>query len=310
MDETRNKRHELISAIEAERGSKVLTYMLSPQGASVADDVVPPLFHQLMTMGRQTKIDLMISARGGSPEAVWRVLSLLREFCDHLSVIVPGQLFSASAFIALGADEIIMSPISELGPMHIQTVRSEPDDEASRFINPFDIMEYMRFASFWDVDTTTAFDRIEIDPMMLGSAMRAHNLAVEVCEKAVALSGKKYEEDEAMNIVSEFVTGSYSSNLPFTRRGCKELGLPVIDASPSLESKIGNLNNLYLKQVSTRVPIDSGSQEQAHTVTPAILESLRLTLVHRRRIELIPGGGVKETPGWGGWMDDTIQEAM
>ncbi len=310
MDETRKQRHNLIQIIEKERGSKVITYMLSPQGASVADDVIPPLFHQLMTVGHQKKIDLFIAARGGAPEAVWRVLSLVREYCDHMAVIVSGQLFSASAFIALGADEIVMSPLSELGPMHIQTLRSSPDDEGGRFMNPFDILEYMRFAKLWEVDATTAFDAIDIDPAMIGSAMRAFNLAVEVCEKSLDLSAQEYSDDDKMKIVTDFVTGSYSSNLPFTRRDCENLGLPVTKASASLERNIANLQSFYLKLLSTRIPADGPENKPTQTITPAILESLKLTLVHKRRIEQVPGGGAKETPGWGGWMDDTIQEAM
>jgi hypothetical protein len=308
MDDTRKQRHGLISAIETERKSKVLAYMLSPRGASVADDVVPPLFHQMITIGHVEKLDLFISARGGSPESVWRVLSLLREYTDHLSVIVPGQLFSASAFLALGADEIVMTPLSELGPMHIQTMKG--DLEEKHFINPFEIIEYMRFASEWDVDTTTAFDKIEEDPQIIGKAIRAYRLAEHVCTKALGLSSRKYSKTDCESIVGEFINGSHSSNLPFTPADCRRMGLPVTRVSQNLDRTIASLQSLYMKTISTPMPTDASEGTAKRVITPAILETTRLTLVHKRRLEHGPEGSIRETPGWGGWMDDTIQEAM
>lgn len=308
MDDTRKQRHGLITAIETERKSKVLVYMLSPRGASVADDVVPPLFHQLITMGRVPRLDLFISARGGSPESVWRVLSLLREYADHLSVILPGQLFSASAFLALGADEIVMTPLSELGPMHIQTMKS--DHEEKHFINPFDLIEYMRFANEWGVDTTTAFDKIEEDPQIIGKAVRAYRLAEQVCAKSLGLSSRKHSKSDCDAIVSEFISNSHSSNLPFTPADCRLMGLPVTKVSDNLERTIASLQSMYMKLVNAQLPTDSPEGGASRVISPAILETTRLTLVHKRRLEHGPEGSLRETPGWGGWMDDTIQEAM
>lgn len=316
MDNERTKRHTLITAIENERQSKLISYILSPHGASVADDALPPLYHQLLTIGYQERLDLLISARGGSPESVWRVLSLLREHTNHLAVLLPGQLFSASAFIALGADEVVMSPLSELGPMHIQTIKGPPNEETMgkpQLINPFDIHEFFNFAHENGVDPDQAADMLNIEGSTIGSAMRAVELARHVCRKALLLSKSIKSDEQIENIIDLFTYKSHSSNLPFTRRDCiEELELPVTKASQTLERNMGTLLNHYIRFTSERtVPErDPATNVEAQVVTPAILESTRLTLVHRRKIEIASNGQVKDIPGWGGWIDDTVQEVM
>ncbi|MBU0734226.1 MAG: hypothetical protein KKG10_08760, partial [Proteobacteria bacterium] len=42
---------------------------------------------------------------------------MLREFCEKLAVLVPFRAHSAGTTLALGADEIVMGPLGELGPV-------------------------------------------------------------------------------------------------------------------------------------------------------------------------------------------------
>ncbi len=318
MDPTRNERHQAIERIEAERNSKVISYILHPEGASIADDVVPPLYHQLMTMGRTDRLDVILASRGGSPESAWRILTILREFTDHLSVIVGFKAFSAAAFIALGADEIVMSPLSELGPVHIQTASPLAPigaDGNPAWVSPYDIMTYVEYAKTNGANPEMIFGDIDLHPLVLGSAMRAYNLAKMVSTKCLGLSSKARGQGEMDRIVDAFIGGTHSSSMPFTRFDClEELKLPVTYASPQLEASIGMLVSVYNQSVSysSEPETDPVSKREYRTITPAILESLGLTQVYKRRIERIvtPEGNVTEVPGWGGWMNETVQEAM
>ncbi len=42
---------------------------------------------------------------------------LLREFSNKFCVLIPYRAYSAASLIALGADEIVMHPFGELGPI-------------------------------------------------------------------------------------------------------------------------------------------------------------------------------------------------
>ena len=46
---------------------------------------------------------------------------MIREYCDKFSVLVPDKAHSAATMIALGADEIVMSNLSEISPIDPST---------------------------------------------------------------------------------------------------------------------------------------------------------------------------------------------
>jgi len=49
--------------------------------------------------------------------AAWSIVNLIREFCEEFGVIVPFKAFSTASLISLGANEIIMGKLGQLGPV-------------------------------------------------------------------------------------------------------------------------------------------------------------------------------------------------
>ena len=113
---------EAIERIEGLRGSRLVTLVLP--GASLDDGCIGPLYDQLKGIGHAARLDLLIWSGGGKTETPWRIVSLIREFCDHFGVLVPFQAHSAATHIAVGADEIVMGPRGELSP--VDPTRTHP----------------------------------------------------------------------------------------------------------------------------------------------------------------------------------------
>ena len=84
---------ELLTKLEQVRKSRVLVYWTSPL-ARIADPVVLPLYDQLTTFGKVERLDLFLQTGGGDVEMPWRIVSLVREYCDHFGVIVPHRAAS------------------------------------------------------------------------------------------------------------------------------------------------------------------------------------------------------------------------
>lgn len=63
-----------------------------------------------------TRIDLFLHSNGGEGIVPWRLITLLREFCAELNVLVPHHAFSAATLTALGADTVVMHSMGMLGP--------------------------------------------------------------------------------------------------------------------------------------------------------------------------------------------------
>jgi ClpP class serine protease len=62
------------------------------------------------------KIDLFLHSNGGDGTVPWRLVTLIREYTDNFSVLVPHRAFSAATLTALGANHIVMHPMAMLGP--------------------------------------------------------------------------------------------------------------------------------------------------------------------------------------------------
>lgn len=123
------ERLKLIREIERKRGSRVITYITIDRAglyAPVLFEDVRILEHHLRLClhghHKASKIDLFLHTPGGSVYAPWALVSLMREYLRdrQFSVLVPSRVFSAGTSIALGADEIVMGPGGNLGPVDAQ----------------------------------------------------------------------------------------------------------------------------------------------------------------------------------------------
>ncbi len=117
------QRQELIRKIEAETSRTLVCYVSGPASAVDRDDIIG-LVELLHNVPQDTNVDLLLHTGGGDIDAAEKFVSLLRRTVGtgELRVVVPDFAKSAGTLIALGADAIIMSDSSELGPIDPQIV--------------------------------------------------------------------------------------------------------------------------------------------------------------------------------------------
>jgi len=95
MPRTINNTVKLIKELEKQRGSKIIVYCTGdrePFGARIAEDAVRPLYDHLLSLlleGKKRKVDIFLYSRGGDVSVPWRIVSMIREFCDELNVLIP-----------------------------------------------------------------------------------------------------------------------------------------------------------------------------------------------------------------------------
>jgi hypothetical protein len=104
-------------------GSQVITFVTAPD-VVIRGDVIEQLYEQLHNIGRVPQIDLFLHSTGGQTEIPWRLITLIREFCDRFAVLIPAVAYSAATHLAMGANEIVMGPLSELSP--VDPARTHP----------------------------------------------------------------------------------------------------------------------------------------------------------------------------------------
>lgn len=84
-------------------------------------DVKEALFRILKESDTSKGVDLMLYTRGGDTNAVWPLVSLIREFDPDFEVLIPFRCHSSGTLAALGGKKIILTRLSELSPIDPST---------------------------------------------------------------------------------------------------------------------------------------------------------------------------------------------
>jgi len=263
-------KNQLIEKIEKLRNSRIITYLTSdrtgPVNAQVAMDIIPVISRQLQKIGKTQNIDLFLYSTGGDTMVPWRLVSMIREYCDKFSVLIPYKAHSAATMIALGADEVVMTDLSELSPIDPSTANifnpQDPQNPQAKIpISVEDVMAYFdlaknKFGIKNDEELANIFSKFiesnpQIHPLALGNINRIHNLIRMLAKRLLKSHKTPMKEEEIEKIVDYFTERLYSHQYFIGRREAKEdLGLKtVIYADVNLSKAITDLYEEYAKEM-------------------------------------------------------------
>jgi hypothetical protein len=262
------QRNALITAIEKARNSAVIAYVLH-DNAVIADDALPQIYDKLQTLKHRDRLDVLLYARGGVTEVCWRLLNLLREYCDHLGVIVGTRVQGPGTLLALGADEIVMGPLSEIGG--VEAVRKHPLLPRDDFGQPLptslgEIKSLVEFLTEQGLEGSSQPPDIQnpkpkiqnrlspdlwstllqqIHTLAIANLQQADVLSREITRKALRLHLHPEDTGRLEKLVDLFNGGFHSPLYTAGRGEIRETGLPVTYADDEAWSSIWGLVQLY-----------------------------------------------------------------
>jgi len=262
-----SKRAKLLQELERLRGSKVLVYF---SYTPLDDNILLPLYSQLVAIGKTEKIDLFLHSYGGAVDTPYKVVTLIREFCDRFGVIVPFVAKSAASMVAIGADEIVMGPVSELGP--IDPLVKHPlykelwiPVQAIRYC-----LDYIQRTVQENPEPETAALVLapiinKLDPWIIGDYEKALKASKQYAHQLLASYMLKEQPEKIEAVTTALLEGYYSHGYPIGRREARdELGLNVIEATGDLWNVIWELYASYDEIMEDRdyvLVIDNGKGE-------------------------------------------------
>jgi hypothetical protein len=100
---------------------------------------------------REEKIDVInviLDSTGGPLDSAYRTALYLARYARNLRVYVPRRAKSASTLIAVGANKIIMSPFSELGPLDTQIRDPRNPTDYISALDCYQSVDYVREFGF------------------------------------------------------------------------------------------------------------------------------------------------------------------
>lgn len=308
----RKERLEIIKKIEAKRKSKLLVYLTGDRpgaGANIGEDAVRPMYDHLLKMGKVENIDLFLYSRGGDVGVPWKMVSMIREYCDNLTVLIPSNAHSATTLIALGADKIIMGPKGELGPIDPTLEMHPPPGQMNKSINTEDVTAYISFmkekvnltdqAALCQVTSQLAQD---VTPLVLGTIYRTYSHIRLVAKKMLDSHKEKIDESKAQTIIESLTEKMFSHGHGINRKEARGIGLNVEFADDDMKNLMWELMIDYENELDLLKPIQfnelllENEEKELPNIKIALIESLALIHIFENTIKIRKIRQIPESP--------------
>lgn len=248
-------RLKIIETIESARNSKLLIYI---HDDPMSYKHIPLIYNKLDEMGRVENLDIFIQSEGGDPEAAYKIVTMLREYCKNkLSLIVPLKAKSTATLIALGVDEILMGATSELGPIEPQLLDSQNEIWGStQYLR--DSMDYIQSRMFNLSNPKNASNITlplldKLHPFLIGKNERLIKSAKQY-SKILLAKGMLAHANESLitEVVNKLNESFYPHGYPINRTEAKhELFLNVVQCNDKLWHDIWSLFSTYNYEMET-----------------------------------------------------------
>lgn len=213
---------------------------------------------------RPETISLFLHSNGGEGTVPWKLVTLIREYCDRFRVVVPYRAFSAATLTALGADEIYMHPMGMLGPTDPSITGPYNPRDAEGNPLPISVEEVLAYLDLVKEDAgiqhedelVLAVNKLaeNVHPVALGSVKRTHSQSRMIATKLMALAEPRLDEHKIEEIVSNLTSKLYYHGHPINRKEARELGLSVMECSPEVETAIWELYEQYEEDMELLSP--------------------------------------------------------
>lgn len=256
----------LIESIEKKRqGVRLLCIVYNDLGPLHLQSIFTPLALTPLTailsrIDKVPSLDVFLRARGGITEVPWRIVTLLREFSDRLSVIVPSIALSGATHLAIAGDELIMTPFSVLGS--VDPTRNHPllpKDAAGKPIptSVEDLKHCIRFIreqleeSYQKQNLALIISELfkYINPLAIGALEQSYNLSKLITRKCLGTRKEPLTEEDINKIVEQLAGGYFSHSFLISRAEVeKDLGLPVTKPDAELTELISRLEKHYVER--------------------------------------------------------------
>ena len=207
---------------------------------SIADQLIDLARHP----DRKENIFLMLTTRGGSPDAAYRMTRCLKRQYKKITLYIYGICKSSGTLVSVGAHEIILSDFGEFGPLDIQLGKRDELFETVSGLNITQALNSLNTRA-QDVFRSTLVDLkngsrgqlstklaadiasnlaiglyekiyAQIDPAQLGSIERSINIASDYCKRLRT-------ENVKLDTIDRLVSGYPSHNFVIDLEEAKTL---------------------------------------------------------------------------------------
>lgn len=243
-----SKRKKLYQSVEKIRNRPLITYVTSIRpnlSGQMASDAIAQIIQQVQAIpATVNEIDFLIISNGGDPITALRIMEILRERFKHITVLLPYVAYSAATVLSLGADEIVMHPFSNLGPVDPQLTVAKPNENGVPATVRFSSEDIRNFIDFIRQDVGISDQQhliasitpllSEVGSLSIGSAKRGQQLSLTLSEKM--LCTHMDDKNKAKAIARTLNSSYYHHGYAVNRKEAAAIGLNIVNPPQQLEA--------------------------------------------------------------------------
>ncbi|MCP3409240.1 hypothetical protein [Bradyrhizobium sp. CCGB01] len=261
-------RKRIYTAIERERETKVITFVTSDRvgvETQIAPDCVDLFVDLLDRLGPTKRISLLLHTNGGHTSVAWRLVNLIRTFCDELEVLIPLKALSAGTLLSLGAHKIVMTKQAALGPIdpsvnHPLGPQVPYGNQIARVPVSVEAVKGYLDAARKDLGVIDqgALAQVIIDlsnkvhPLVLGEIFRSRAQIRFLAEKLLA--GQVNDTEQAQKIIDFLCADSGSHDYTMNRREAESLGLKIEKPTQEFYETLRKIHLSYAEELKIIEP--------------------------------------------------------
>lgn len=154
--------HAALVALEQARGSRIFT-IIDGGDSHLCGQAIGHLLHarEARHFGKIDTLEVVLHSPGGHAEIAYSAVKFFRKHCKRLNVIVPMFAKSAATLFCLGADQIFMGELAQLGPLDVQI--TDEAEKGQRPFSPLDEFKSMDFLREYATELLDYFANLIID---------------------------------------------------------------------------------------------------------------------------------------------------
>jgi ATP-dependent protease ClpP protease subunit len=215
VNSPRYSRQSIIREIQTLTGGNKLICYVAGQGAPVHREDVVCLVDLLHNIPANHNVDLLLHTGGGDIDAAEKIITMIRKRVGsaRLRIVVPDYAKSAGTLIALGADSIVMSESSELGPIDPQVVMSDGNSNRIQISVKNYLDAYNEHAAALKQDPTDVAAQLmlgKLDPVWVklfrGVMRRAQEFAESLLKQGMLKNGNWTQAVDLLLNGTKFLT--------------------------------------------------------------------------------------------------------
>lgn len=276
-NDNNQKNIEITKKIQDSRKNPILILDLKEINKNVLLDI-----HNILCEKQFDELDVVLQTPGGNIDAAYLIAKLIKNKAKKLNIIVPLFAKSAGTLICLIADKILLTDLSELGPLDTQIFEQEEGGQSGykSALNGFKGLEQIQQHTIETLDVvvklllsrsrmkiseainlasqftgqTSGTLYSQLNPYRIGEYARA----LEIGERyaiTILTRYKNWQENEATIIVKKLVKGYPYHGYIIDYEELEELGLPAEKIEKSLLKDILSLRKSLLESKKTFIKL-------------------------------------------------------